>query len=80
VEQKIITDKHAQILHQQRFLGNQSLHKFVINSYDTLKIAIEIIENMLDNFYEIDEKIETMENLMILDQKKNNGIKKNIFH
>lgn len=55
-EKGIITLKQAAILHEHRYLGNEALHEHDAPSKETLRIAIEIIELVLDSLYEIDQK------------------------
>lgn len=55
-EKGIITKKQAGILHEHRFLGNAALHLLEPPHKHVLSVAIEIIENILDSLYEIDEK------------------------
>ncbi|MBK8563307.1 MAG: DUF4145 domain-containing protein [Saprospiraceae bacterium] len=55
-EKGILTKKHAEILHEHRYLGNKSIHELSIPSKDELNLALEIIEHVLDNIYEILEK------------------------
>lgn len=52
----IITKKQAIIIHEQRYLGNEAIHRFDAPSKKVLITAIEIIENILDSLYEINEK------------------------
>ncbi|MEO9891695.1 DUF4145 domain-containing protein [Aurantibacter sp.] len=51
-----LTKENADILHEHRFLGNKALHELTIPSKMHLKLAIEIIENVFDNLYEIPKK------------------------
>ena len=39
-----------------RYLGNEAVHEFAMPSRDELKLAIEIIEHVLDQLYVIPEK------------------------
>jgi hypothetical protein len=66
----LLTNKQANILHQQRFLGNDALHEFIPSSSETLKIAIEIVDYILYTLYEIVEKEETLEAWRELDKRK----------
>lgn len=52
----ILTKQSADILHEHRYLGNDAAHDFSVPSTDELKLAIEIIENTLEQLYEIPEK------------------------
>jgi hypothetical protein len=51
-----LTKGNVDILHEHRFLGNYALHEFEIPAKNDLKLAIEIIEHLLDNLYEIPNK------------------------
>ena len=51
-----LTKENADILHEHRFLGNKALHKLTMSSKMHLRLAIEIIENVFDNLYEIPKK------------------------
>ena len=52
----ILTSKSADILHEHRFLGNSAVHELAKPTSEELKLAIEIIENVLDTLYEIPNK------------------------
>lgn len=60
LEKGKITKNQAEILHEHRYLGNDALHSLDKPQKPVLKIAIEIIENMLDVLYEIDRKVEQL--------------------
>jgi len=60
-EKKIITNSQSAILHEHRYLGNESLHALDIPQKHILKIAIEIIENVLDMLFEIGPKARTLQ-------------------
>lgn len=55
-EQGKLTKQNAEILHEHRFLGNNSIHELSMPSKQELSLAIEIIENVFDTLYEIPEK------------------------
>lgn len=59
-EKGLLTVKHAEILNEHRFLGNEALHELSTPSKEELKLAIEIIEHTIDNIYEIDKKAEEL--------------------
>lgn len=52
-ERNLITENHANILHEHRFLGNEALHELNIPSVEELKLGIEILEHTLENIYEL---------------------------
>jgi hypothetical protein len=49
----IITLQQKETLHELRYLGNSALHELEIPSKDDISLGIDIIENMLQNLYEI---------------------------
>ena len=49
----IITEQQKATLHELRFLGNSALHEMDIPEKDDVSLGIDIIENMLQNLYEI---------------------------
>jgi Domain of unknown function (DUF4145) len=55
-QQGKLTKQNADILHEHRFLGNNSIHELSMPSKEELSLAIEIIENVFDTLYEIPEK------------------------
>ncbi|HDR7687588.1 hypothetical protein CN993_00805 [Bacillus thuringiensis] len=55
VEKGVIVKKQADIIHQIRKLGNSSAHDLEVPSKTTIMLALEIIENMIYNIYEIDK-------------------------
>ena len=52
----ILTVGAAKSLHEHRYLGNEAVHEFAMPSRSELRLAIEIIEHVLDHLYEIPEK------------------------
>lgn len=59
-EKWLLTKKHADILHEHRFLWNEALHDLDEPSKEELRLAIEIIEHTLDNLYELSIKLEDL--------------------
>jgi hypothetical protein len=51
-----LTKENANVLHEHRFLGNAAVHELTLPSKQELILAIEIIEHVLENIYEIPEK------------------------
>ncbi|HLX93905.1 MAG TPA: DUF4145 domain-containing protein [Puia sp.] len=51
-----ITEDNARILHEHRFLGNEAIHELSLPSIEELNLAIELIEHIFDNIYEIPKK------------------------
>jgi CheY-like chemotaxis protein len=55
-EKGLLTKHGADILHQLRFLGNEALHELAKPSPEELRLALNIIEHVLEQLYEIPEK------------------------
>jgi hypothetical protein len=55
-EKGLLTRSSAQTLHEHRYLGNAAVHELARPSTDELKLAIEIVEHVLDQLYELPEK------------------------
>jgi hypothetical protein len=51
-----LTKENAEILHEHRFLGNTAIHDLTAPSTEEITLALEIIEHVFDNLYEIPEK------------------------
>ena len=51
-----LTSDNAEVLHELRFLGNAAVHELSNPSIEDLSIAIDIIELVLDNIYELKHK------------------------
>lgn len=60
-EKGILTKTNAEILHQHRFLGNDALHELAQPYADELKLAIEIVEHVLENIYELPSKAKELQ-------------------
>ncbi len=71
-EKSVLTKKHAEVLHELRFLGNDALHSLDAPAPEELKLAIDIVEHTLDNLYELSEKFERLK-----DKRERKAIKKN---
>ena len=63
-ENEILTKKHADFLNTFRFLGNDALHKLSAPTKEALRIAIEIVEHILENIFELEEKVERLKRKM----------------
>lgn len=59
-EKGILTQVGAQTLHQHRYLGNEAVHELARPSVEELTLAIEIIEHILEQLYEIPAKAESL--------------------
>jgi len=55
-EKGILTKKSADMLHEHRFLGNTAIHDLTTPKPGDLKLAIEIVEHVFENMYEMPEK------------------------
>lgn len=55
-EKNLLTSQSAQTLHEHRYLGNSAVHELARPSIDELKLAIEIVEHVLEQIYELPEK------------------------
>jgi hypothetical protein len=55
-EKGLLTQSSAQTLHEHRYLGNSAVHELARPSADELKLAIEIVEHVLEQLYELPEK------------------------
>ncbi len=53
---KILPPATAEKFHVLRFIGNQAVHEFKEPEPDDLRIGIEICEDMLNFFYELDHR------------------------
>lgn len=59
-EKGILTRKSADILHEHRYMGNSAVHELSRPAEEDLRLAIEIIEHMLESLYEIPEKADVL--------------------
>lgn len=55
-EKGFLTQPSAQTLHEHRYLGNSAVHELARPSAAELKLAIEIVEHVLEQLYELPEK------------------------
>ena len=55
-EKGFLTQSSAQTLHEHRYLGNSAVHELARPSTDELKLAIEIVEHVLEQLYELPVK------------------------
>jgi len=51
-----ITSDNAEVLHELRFLGNDAIHEISQPSIEELRVAIEIIELIIENIYFVKRK------------------------
>ena len=56
----LLTHPSAQALHEHRYLGNTAVHELARPSAEELKSAIEIVEHVLEQLYELPEKAEEL--------------------
>jgi hypothetical protein len=55
-EQELISQPNESILHELRFLGNAAIHELQVPTYKELEAALDIIEHMVEDLYEIEGK------------------------
>jgi hypothetical protein len=55
-EKGILTKAKAELLHAHRYLGNEALHDLEMPSVDELRLAIEIVEHVLEELYTLQDK------------------------
>lgn len=55
-ERGLLTRSSADTLHEHRFLGNGAVHELLKPSVAELTLAIDIVEHILEQLYEIPEK------------------------
>ena len=59
-EKGILTKASADILHEYRFLGNEAMHELHKPTKEVLGLAMDIIEHMLNDLYDIPDKAEDL--------------------
>lgn len=59
-EKGLLTHSSAQTLQEHRYLGNSAVHELARPCADELKLAIEIVEHVLEHLYELPEKAEEL--------------------
>jgi len=59
-EKGILTKASADILHEYRFLGNEAMHELHLPTKEVLGLAMDIIEHMLNDLYDIPDKAEDL--------------------
>jgi hypothetical protein len=69
-EKNILTKASADILHEHRFLGNDAIHELQLPTREVLGLAMDIIEHMLEDLYEIPEKAEDLRRKRVMQMKK----------
>jgi hypothetical protein len=60
-EKGIISNKQCKVLHELRFLGNDAVHDLSVPTKKEIGIALDIIEHMIDDIYDIPEKSKVLE-------------------
>lgn len=53
-ERRLLSQRHAQLLHRFRFLGNNAVHQLKTPKKANLAAAIDVLEHTLENVYVID--------------------------
>lgn len=69
-EKQILTKASADMLHEHRFIGNGAVHDLAQPAQRELKLAIEIIEHVFEQIFEIPRKAETLKAIRLRSQKK----------
>lgn len=69
-EKGVLSKKDSEILHEHRFMGNEAVHELASPLAEELKLAIEIIEHVLENVFELPEKAEELKFKRNLRSKK----------
>jgi hypothetical protein len=72
-EKGILTQSNTVILHELRFLGNDSLHTLNQPSSGELLVAIDIIEHTVDALYELPDKAEELRRMRSKRLKRTEG-------
>jgi hypothetical protein len=62
-EKKLITEEHANMLHELRFLGNEALHELDQPSEGELNCAVAIVEHTIESIFEIQKKAKQLREL-----------------
>jgi hypothetical protein len=57
-----ITQQHENILHKLRFLGNEALHELQVPTKKEIDAAMDIIEHIIEDLYEIVGKAKILKN------------------
>jgi len=69
-EKEILTKNSADMLHEHRFLGNDAVHELAQPTQRELRLAIEIIEHILEQIFEIPEKAEALRAIRMRSKRK----------
>lgn len=55
-----LSERHAQVLHGHRFLGNDAVHDFRAGDREALRAAIEVLEHTFENLFELGPRVRAM--------------------
>jgi hypothetical protein len=55
-EKGLLTESSVQILHEHRYMGNSAVHELARPTSEELRLAVEIVEHILEALYEMPEK------------------------
>jgi len=69
-EKGILTSQYADILHEHRFLGNDAVHDLEGPAQRELRLAIEIIEHILEQIFVIPPKAERLKAIRLKGKAK----------
>lgn len=59
-EKGFLTKTSADTLHEHRFLGNEAIHELQAPTKEILSLALDIIEHLLEDLYEIPDKADAL--------------------
>jgi len=59
-ERNILTTRTARTLHEHRYLGNKALHELDIPTKEAISVAINIIEHLMEELYNIEAQAEDL--------------------
>lgn len=60
--QNLLTNAQAQLLHEERYLGNNALHEMSTPSVSDIEDGLEIVEGLMNTIYILPVKAERMKN------------------
>jgi len=69
-EKGLLTSASAETLHEHRYMGNDALHQLDRPSVEELRLAIDIVEHVFEQLYEIPEKALQLKAKMAKRKKK----------
>ena len=73
-EQELVSKQQESILHGLRFLGNDALHDLQVPSLGEIDVALDIIEHIVDDIYEITEKADILKQKASKEKSENKTV------